>query len=302
MNKKFKRDNKKIDKNNNNKLLSKLSFDDFKNLNLGKDNLTYFLKKFVIEDEKSRIFIGKLKNDTKIRSNKVEELFMIKQKTEYIENYKESIKNYCEELSLEFFDKIEKKTSYKLVVGLGNPSVTETAITLHHTYGIPYIPGQALKGSARSYFLELYYNIKTKKFIDEENYNLDKLEITYRNMYKYIFGDDIHGEDNEKGSVIFFDDFPLNEVIIEKDVTTPHYGKYYKNVGSPVDEFYPNPISFYTIKNTYFNFMIAINKNKMNLDYNKYDYLKNFVLNLIESMLEEHGLGSKTSVGYGRFV
>src|SRR5690348_13694917 len=36
----------------------------------------------------------------------------------------------------------------RMVVGLGSESVLETSICLHRTYGVPYIPGSALKGLA----------------------------------------------------------------------------------------------------------------------------------------------------------
>src|SRR6266849_7725980 len=39
----------------------------------------------------------------------------------------------------------------RMIVGLGDESVLETSITLHKTYGVPYIPGSALKGLAASY-------------------------------------------------------------------------------------------------------------------------------------------------------
>jgi len=38
----------------------------------------------------------------------------------------------------------------RMIVGLGDESVLETSIMLHHTYGVPYIPGSALKGLAAS--------------------------------------------------------------------------------------------------------------------------------------------------------
>src|SRR5450755_4152288 len=43
------------------------------------------------------------------------------------------------------------KTNGRMVIGLGDESVLETSIALHHTYGVPYIPGSALKGLAASY-------------------------------------------------------------------------------------------------------------------------------------------------------
>src|SRR6266478_3484885 len=39
----------------------------------------------------------------------------------------------------------------RMIVGLGSESVLETSISLHRTYGVPYIPGSALKGSAANY-------------------------------------------------------------------------------------------------------------------------------------------------------
>src|SRR5579885_2650459 len=39
----------------------------------------------------------------------------------------------------------------RLIVGLGIDSVIETGIALHHTYGVPYLPGSALKGLTASY-------------------------------------------------------------------------------------------------------------------------------------------------------
>ena len=41
-----------------------------------------------------------------------------------------------------------------MVIGLGSPHVHETAMTWHHTWSIPYIPGSALKGVTRSWFIQ----------------------------------------------------------------------------------------------------------------------------------------------------
>ena len=38
------------------------------------------------------------------------------------------------------------KVQGRLSIGLGAEGVLETAITLHHTYGVPYIPGSASRG------------------------------------------------------------------------------------------------------------------------------------------------------------
>ncbi len=41
--------------------------------------------------------------------------------------------------------------AWRMVVGLGGESVLETDLTLHHLYGVPMIPGSALKGLTRAY-------------------------------------------------------------------------------------------------------------------------------------------------------
>ena len=40
---------------------------------------------------------------------------------------------------------------WRFVVGLGAAHVLETGITLHRLFGLPIVPGSALKGAARAY-------------------------------------------------------------------------------------------------------------------------------------------------------
>jgi CRISPR type III-B/RAMP module RAMP protein Cmr6 len=49
--------------------------------------------------------------------------------------------------------RFDLRTQSRLVVGLGADSVLETSITLHRVYGFPIIPGNALKGLARTWAL-----------------------------------------------------------------------------------------------------------------------------------------------------
>lgn len=43
--------------------------------------------------------------------------------------------------------------SWRLVIGLGASHPQKTSMTLHHIYGIPYIPGSAVKGVTRHWFI-----------------------------------------------------------------------------------------------------------------------------------------------------
>ena len=63
----------------------------------------------------------------------------------YTERYDHCIKKISQVSSLSL------TLSCRLIVGLGAASVYETSMTLHHIYGIPYLPGSAIKGVTRSY-------------------------------------------------------------------------------------------------------------------------------------------------------
>ena len=302
----LKRNSKNIYKKNEKEYIfcTNLDINKFKNLESDKNNTKYFFNKFIVRENKQnkKIYLGKIEVTTN-ELNYINEIKELKPKyhKSIVEEYINSVEEYCNELNF-LVDKIEAITSYRLVVGLGNSSVTETSMTLHNIYGIPYIPGQALKGIVRSYFLQKYFNIEKKEF---DNVRINNKNINSQKLYRFIFGDDINKEDNQKGNIIFFDSFPISEEIsIEKDVMTPHYKEYYKNNYNPTDTFNPTPIPFYTIKDTKFKFMFALSKNKFKISEEQYidiEYLKEFVLNLLQEALKEHGVGAKTAVGYGYF-
>lgn len=55
------------------------------------------------------------------------------------------------------------RTEGRLIVGLGSENVIETGIRLHHTYGMPIIPGSALKGVA-AHYCDQVWGVAEKKF------------------------------------------------------------------------------------------------------------------------------------------
>ncbi|WP_243189977.1 type III-B CRISPR module RAMP protein Cmr6 [Clostridium faecium] len=280
-----------------------LDISNFKGLRQDEFNLKYSLQKNVVREsgKKERRYLGKIKtNNEKIKGIGEIERLNPNYHQSIVEEYIYSIKEYCRELDFSVTE-IEGITSYRLVVGLGNPSVTETSMTLHNIYGIPYIPGQALKGVVRSYFLQLYSNIEKNEF---NKITIDNKKYDFKKMYKWIFGEDISEDDNNKGNLIFFDSFPTSKITVERDIMTPHYTDYYENGKDPIDIFEPNPISFYTVKDTKFNFMFALSKKEINISEDEFiDYknFKSFILELIQNAFEEHGIGAKTSIGYGYF-
>lgn len=94
---------------------------------------------------------------------------------------------------------------WKLTIGLGNESIYETSITLHHIYGIPYIPSSGIKGIVRSWYIL-------------DNYGLDKQaekNAKKEKVFCDVFGSDEKGYYNEarQGKIIFFDAFPTSNQI-----------------------------------------------------------------------------------------
>ncbi|MEO0253780.1 MAG: type III-B CRISPR module RAMP protein Cmr6, partial [candidate division WOR-3 bacterium] len=65
------------------------------------------------------------------------------------------------------------KVQSRLIVGLGSSHVLETSITLHHIYGVPYIPASALKGVCR---MVAFWKIAESKGILTNENLLKKLQ------------------------------------------------------------------------------------------------------------------------------
>lgn len=205
---------------------------------------------------------------------------------------------------------LELKQHWRMALGLGNASVYNNGFTFHPVYGIPYIPGQNVKGIVRSYIINEFYNeispevqlndkIKSKK---EHMAELDP-------MFCHFFGCS-HNSNNglaRKGKLNFLDAFPINNFNIEPDIMNPHYSEYYSDVSNtiaPHDAMKLTPIVFLTIKNATFSFGCYLNKrdNKERVVFlNQTEFIVALMQQKMKEALEIKGIGAKTKVGYGRF-
>ncbi len=171
---------------------------------------------------------------------------------------------------------LELTPEWRMVVGLGNESVYETGMTLHHIYGFPYIPASAVKGITNHYAKEEYESEKEKRHLI---FGVDEKEAGIGNA--------------KQGKVIFFDAFPTGKIILSPDIMNNHYPKYYDGGEKPPADWQsPNPIFFLTVKNTAFRFALAI---KQGEDSELLELAKEW----LEEALSENGIGAKTAVGYG---
>ena len=178
----------------------------------------------------------------------------------------------CEIKAINAVTKIAK-THGRMIVNLGADSVAEVSIALHHTYGIPYIPGTALKGLAAHY----------------ANSNLGDAWKKNSDFHQAVFG-----TGKAAGYVTFHDALFVPDSSnkpLQKDVVTGHHQDYNKgdNV-PPADWDRPTIIPFISVNG---KFLIAISGD---------ENVKPVAMEILLLALLHEGIGAKTSSGYGRMV
>lgn len=167
-----------------------------------------------------------------------------------------------------------------LIIGLGNPSVLETSITLNLVSGKPYIPATAIKGAFYAFCREIQKSL--------EKAGEDKKEEA-ETLKNYI--EDWFGSTEKEGECIFIDCYP-NSYRWKKDVMTPHYTKYYQGGVFPTDTEKPIPIQFDILQDVNCDIYCFCPIQWENGKKSKFK-------NLFETCIKETALGAKKSVGYG---
>jgi len=226
------------------------------------------------------------------------------------------------------------RVNWRLAIGLGNASVFENSLTLHHVYGVPYIPASSVKGIIRSWLIQEYFSYDKdgeKRFEygeglalrDSEDFCLifgtpSEFKVADNKSEKSRIKNQVGNPTAHIGNVVFFDAFPVNNPKVYVDIMNPHYPEYYKE-GSrkpPADWQNPVPIFFLTIKDTSFQFLFGIRKGCTDGEYeklsnvsfqhpsdpemNKKGSAEKVLKELLEEALTFNGAGAKTATGYGR--
>jgi CRISPR-associated protein Cmr6 len=175
----------------------------------------------------------------------------------------------------------ELQTAGRLIVGLGTENVLETGITLHHTYGLPVLPGSALKGLAAHYCHTVWGETEAKF----------KKESQYHTL--------LFGTTDDGGCIIFHDAWFVPDSDpqpLKLDVMTPHHPKWLDGSVPPTDFDSPKPVPFVSVSG---RFHIAVSWHGP-----AHERARNwteFALSLLRDALFHWGIGGKTSSGYGRF-
>jgi CRISPR-associated protein Cmr6 len=211
----------------------------------------------------------------------------------------------------------------RLLVGHGNTSATDVGLAVHHTWGVPVIPGPALKGLA-AHYVDAVYGPADPERKPWEQEGDERARANYQGVlrrdrrvqrgpgadYRALFGSPDAEEDDamrergfdagaSAGRVIFHDALYVPESAdgdrpFAADVLTVHQKCYYDSSGGswPNDYENPTPIAFLTVRpGAKFLFALSGPADCTAL-----------AEQLLREALEKWGVGGKTSAGYGRLI
>lgn len=211
----------------------------------------------------------------------------------------------------------------RLLIGHGNASAIDVGLTVHHTWGVPVIPGSALKGLVAHYVDATYGPTDSDKKPWEQQgdelvradyqgvtWNGRRIERGPGAIYRALFGAPDAREDATMrdhgfetgaaaGLVTFHDALYVPGSISDNkpfapDVLTVHQKGYYDSSGqnAPNDYGSPNPVAFLTVQPRV-RLLFALS--------GPADWTE-LAERLLHDALESWGVGGKTSAGYGRLT
>lgn len=191
---------------------------------------------------------------------------------------------------------------WRWIVGLGNNSVLETGLTLHHVYSVPYVPGSALKGLAQALVVRREEPESVRELLPADGRERDKILLR-------LFGEHPRKQEkveirpkewdeNQAGEIVFVGAVPVHDRAPPKmvlDVMTPHFPGYYGGKTEvPLEVEDPVPVPFLAIQGGTFDLTLTPRRRDKT-------ELLDLAFKLCLAALDELGIGGKTAKGYGYF-
>jgi CRISPR type III-B/RAMP module RAMP protein Cmr6 len=228
----------------------------------------------------------------------------------------------------ETLERVNPKTEFfcatlskRAVIGLANASPWENSgWAFHHTYGVPMIPGDSLKGLMRHYLEEELRNQEGEDLLKGLGFSEDVAaahsaalypralkSLSAQDLANLLFGKP--GSDGAEGLLAVYDVWPESPDggggWFALDVVTSHHRDYYTSGygenSKASDKDQPNPVHFLTLRPG-LNFHIALASTAV-ADKKPSDFIQAIVevgKALCLKALAEWGVGAKTGTGYGR--
>lgn len=188
------------------------------------------------------------------------------------DRWRETVEDECR------FAVWEGQLENRLLIGMGTSGPLETNITLSRPYGMPMIPGTALKGAARSLAARALADGK----IDEE-------------VLAIVFGQQGNNEEEfESGYLVFHDAWWIPDSAVPAltpEVTTPHHPKYYQGKAVEATDFdSPSPVPQIAAHGAFLFVVEGVAA------------WAEFGLAILRDALKDRGIGAAKSAGYGYFI
>ncbi|MBE3650748.1 type III-B CRISPR module RAMP protein Cmr6 [Paenibacillus polymyxa] len=204
-----------------------------------------------------------------------------------------------------YYDRYYKKESYgattplhiqvrsqtPLVIGHGGNSVLETSLALHRIYGVPYLPGTALKGVASHY---------AHRQLGDQQPALKRTGSDYNILF---------GSQTSAGFIQFHDAFPTPATVckvLKQDVLTAHHQDYngiivepYRSdieYKAPRDDDSPVPIPFLSASAHFGIILTCEGEQESAMKW------LSLAKTILLGALRDEGIGAKTNAGYGRLL
>lgn len=224
------------------------------------------------------------------------------------------------------------ETRSRLLVGAGDASATDVGLRVHHTWGVPCIPGSALKGLL-SHWLDVVYGPLQDHLAchpwDPTHPAPDRAKFRRANplgrpphgageVQRILFGSpevdvdhrplrewgglDIHaGATACRGRLVIHDALfvpgSAGDVPFLADVLTVHHGEYYQGKGAANDHESPTPVGFLSVRPGV-QLLLAVDLAPS--EDAAYEPWVDFAFALLIEALADWGIGSKTAAGYGQ--
>lgn len=189
----------------------------------------------------------------------------------------------------------------RLAINLADSLIQNAGICLDRLFGLPYVPGSAVKGVCRHAALE---ELKATQGLEKENlfehfravFGTAENDFSKGDLknFQMLLGD---RSKNQKGAISFLPAYPVNDAKVVVDLTNVHYPDYYRTGRiEDLSRENPRPNPFPAVEvGAQFAFCLVLNS--INPD----NALLTSAKRWLDAALTIRGLGAKTASGYGWF-
>lgn len=195
------------------------------------------------------------------------------------------------------------KLESRLAINLADGLIQNAGIALHRLFGLPYIPGSAVKGITRAVALKALLeadahaqSAKLKTFIAV--FGTSKNDFKVKSGDLGIFSNQIkESAQDQKGAVSFLPAYALDKTKVVVDITNVHTPDYYRSGAErDLSQEKPRPNPFPAVEaGSRFAFGLVLNGTRRD------NSLLDQAARWLTEALETNGIGAKTAAGYGWF-